>query len=95
LLLCGENVEENFRERVVSRLDSRGYFGSVEVFSEVPSEFMTTFMALELAQLLRISVHTKEVTDWLLGFSNGDGGFGPQEKSNLNSTYHAVASLSC
>jgi len=93
LLLWGAKVSENLRERIVARLSSKVYFGSVEVFSEVSSEFITTFMALELANMLKINVRTQEVADWLLNFRNGDGGFGTQGQSNINSTYYAIASL--
>jgi hypothetical protein len=93
LQLCGVKVGKNFKERIISRLSSTKYFGSVEVFSEVSSEFITTFMALELADLLKINVRAQEVADWLLSFRNGDGGFGTQGQSNINSTYYAIASL--
>ena len=94
LQLCGVNVGKNFRERIVSRISSKEYFGSIEVFSEVPSEFITTLMTLEIADVLKISVHTQEISSWLLHFRNSDGGFGTQCQSNINSTFYAVASLS-
>ena len=50
-------------------------------------------MALELARLLKVKVNTEEVTNWLLNSSNGDGGFGIQGQSNINSTYYATASI--
>lgn len=93
LLLCGEKIDDNLKQRIAARLSSKLYFGSVEVFSEVSSEFITTFMALELADLLQINVRAQEVADWLLNFRNGDGGFGTQGQSNINSTYYAIASL--
>ncbi|MBT0158490.1 hypothetical protein G4O51_00735 [Candidatus Bathyarchaeota archaeon A05DMB-2] len=93
LQLCGVKVEKTFKERLASRLSSEKYFGSVEVFSEVPSEFITTFMALELADLLKIDVQTREIIRWLLRFRNKDGGFGTQGQSNINSTFYAAASL--
>lgn len=93
LQLCGVKVGKNFRERIVSRLGSKEYFGSVEVFSEVASEFITTLMGLELADLLKTAVPMQEIRDWLLRFRNRDGGFGTQRQSNINSTYYAVASL--
>jgi hypothetical protein len=93
LQLCGIKVGKNFRDRIVSRLSSKKYFGSIKVFPEVPSEFITTLMTLEIADVLKINVHTQEISSWLLRFRNSDGGFGTQCQSNINSTFYAVASL--
>ena len=93
-LLLDKSIGAKLKKRVLSILNSRKYFGSTDVFSEVSSEFTTTFMALELADLLKIEVNTKEVAEWLLRFRNDDGGFGTQGQSNINSTYYAIASMS-
>ncbi len=93
-LLIGKNVDAKQKKHALSILNSKRYFSSTEVFAEVPSEFLTTFMALELADLLKIKVNTKEVAEWLLHFKNDDGGFGTQGESNINSTYYATASMS-
>jgi hypothetical protein len=93
LQLCDVKVGKNFKKRIISRLSSKKYFGSIQVFSEVPSEFITTLMALELADLLKINVHTQEISNWLLHFRNRNGGFGTQCQSNINSTFYAAASL--
>lgn len=91
--LLGDKNNDRFEERLNSILDAKHYFGSTDVFSEVSSEFTTTFLALELANDFKINVET-EVADWLLRFRNRDGGFGSQGQSNINSTYYAIASLS-
>jgi hypothetical protein len=81
------------KKQLSSILNSRQYFGSASFFSEVSSEFTTTFMALELANLLKIDVNTEKVTEWILGFKNEDEGFGASGQSNINSTYYAIASM--
>ena len=93
-LLLNKNINADQKNRVKDIVDSKIYFGSTDFFSEVSSEFTTTFMALELADLLKIVVNSREVTEWLLSFKNEDGGFGTRGFSNLNSTYYATASLS-
>jgi hypothetical protein len=80
-------------KRVAAIIGSDQYFGSTDAFSEVSSEFITTHMALELADLLKLSVEGKKVSEWLLLFRNEDGGFGIRGQSNINSTYYAVASI--
>ena len=92
-LLLGEDFEAKLKKSLASILNSKNYFGYSNSFSDASSEFTTTFMALELAYLLKINVDTKDVTKWLLGFKNTDGGFGIEGQSNINSTYYAVASL--
>jgi len=94
LALCGEKISKKLQVQIMSRLNSIGFFGSVNVFSEVASEFITTFMALELATQLNVNVHKQEIVNWLLQYRNADGGFGTQGQSNINSTYYAIASLS-
>jgi len=93
-LILGKDINVDLKERVAAVIESKKYFGSTDFFSEVSSEFMTTFMALELAALLKINANTREVARWLLGFRNEDGGFGTRGYSNINSTYFAIASMS-
>jgi hypothetical protein len=93
-LLLGKSIDSKLKKHALSILNSKAYFGSTDIFAEVTSEFTTTFMALELADLLKIEVNTKKVAEWLLQFKNDDGGFGTQGQSNINSTYYATASMS-
>src|SRR5208283_1542679 len=60
-LLLGKSIDAKLKKHALSILNSKTYFGSTDVFAEVSSEFTTTFMALELADLLKIKVNTKEV----------------------------------
>jgi hypothetical protein len=91
LLLTGE-IKGELKKDISFLLGSKKYYGSKAFFSE-SSEFSTTLMALELADLLKIDVSPPEITEWLLTFENQDGGFGPHGHSNIDSTYHAIASL--
>jgi hypothetical protein len=93
-LLLGKNIDSKLKKHALSIFNSKAYFGSTDFFAEISSEFTTTFMTLELADLLKIKVNTKEVAEWLLHFKNDDGGFGTQRQSNINSTYFATASMS-
>ncbi len=92
-LLLDKSINAKLKKHVISLLKSKKYFGSTDFFSEVSSEFTTTFMALELVNLLKIDFNTQEAIKWLLGFKNEDGGFGTHGYSNINSTYYATASL--
>ena len=92
-LLLGKNIKPKLKKRLLLILNSKNYFGSTVLFSEPSSEFTTTFMALELAHLLKVKAKTEEVTNWLLNSRNDDGGFGIQGQSNINSTYYAIASI--
>jgi hypothetical protein len=92
-LLLGKSIESKLKKSLLSILNSKNYFGSTVLFSEPSSEFTTTFMALELANLLKVKVNTRDVTNWLLKSRNNDGGFGVQGYSNINSTYYAIASI--
>ena len=94
LLLCGENLDDRFKKPVISAIRSGNYFGNVDVYVEVSSEFTTTLMILELANIFRIEFDGNAVRDWLLQYRNRDCGFGARRHSNISSTYHAVASLS-
>ncbi|MCX8150629.1 MAG: hypothetical protein N3D85_03915 [Candidatus Bathyarchaeota archaeon] len=92
LLILGKDITPALKNQIRSLFDSRQYFGSTNFFSEVSSEFTTTYMAIEVATLLKMNVNS-EVAEWLLRFRNKDGGFGTDGRSNINSTYYAVASL--
>lgn len=93
-MLLGRGISGKLREQAASVIGDNRFFGSTESLPEISSEFATTYMALELAGLLGIAVEKGKVARWLLGFKNGDGGFGMRGQSNINSTYFAVASLS-
>ena len=94
LTLCNKPLSSQFRDYVESAVSSARYFGNVDVYVEVSSEFESTLMFLELASILKISPNGEEARKWLLRYRNKDGGFGAYEHSNINSTYHAIASLS-
>lgn len=91
LLLNGE-IKPSLKNDIDQLLSSEKIFGSKNYFSESP-HFATTLMALELAGLLDKPVNASEIAEWLLSYENEDGGFGPKGHSNIDSTYHAVASL--
>jgi hypothetical protein len=93
LELCGEKSNKNLRDFLLSLPSIRGEFGTVDVYVEVASEFLLTFMMTELVNMVNVKMDHKKLINWLLGFKNRDGGFGAHGYSNLNSTYHAVASL--
>jgi len=94
LLMCGENLDDRFKKFVISAIRFSSYFGNADVYVEVSSEFTTTLMTLELANIFRIEFDGNAVRDWLSQYRNRDCGFGAHRHSNLSSTYHAVASLS-
>lgn len=91
-ILLGKKISEEIAFDIKQTLDTKKYFGSRIFFSDA-SEFSSTLMALELANLLKINVSLPEIVAWLLSFENEDGGFGQSGYSNIDSTYHAVASL--
>ena len=93
LLLLGKEGNERLKKRLHSILNSTNYFGSAEVFLEASSEFTSTFMVLELANLVGVEMSSEEIVKWILQFRNKDGGFGPQGISNISSTYYAGASM--
>lgn len=93
-LLLGKSISGDLKQQAASIIGSNRFFGSTDSFSEVSSEFNVTYMALELANLLKIEVPADKVASWLLNFQNADGGFGTAGQSNLNSTYYTVASIS-
>lgn len=93
LALCNKPLGDRFREFLSSMISSRRYFGSVDVYVEVSSEFTSTLMVLELASMLSMKLDGEETKKWLLENRNEDRGFGAYGYSNINSTYHAIASL--
>ncbi len=93
LLFCNGKINNSLRKRITSHINSIGCFNSIEGFSEISSEFTTTFLTLELANILNVRVKKDDLTKWLLQFKNEDGGFGSQNHSDLISTYYALASL--
>jgi hypothetical protein len=94
LTLCNKPLGSRFRGYVESAVGSGKYFGNVDVYVEVSSEFESTLMFLELASILKMSPEGEEARRWLLRYRNKDGGFGAYGHSNIDSTYHAIASLS-
>lgn len=93
LKLCGEKPNKNLKDFLLSLPSVKGEFGTVDVYVEVASEFLLIFMMTELANMVKVEINCEKIIDWLLKFKNRDGGFGAHDYSNLNSTYHAVASL--
>jgi len=94
LLLCREKINNVLKKRIAAQIDSLVSFNSTEVYSEISSEYTTTFMTLELANLLGFEKESSKLLPQILNFKNKDGGFGSQNHSNINSTYFALASLS-
>jgi hypothetical protein len=92
-LLLGKEIDEELENSIKQTLGSKPYFGSDDFFCET-SELSTTLMALELAELLKIKVSSSEIAEWILAFEDEDGGYGPNGNVNIDSTYHAIASLS-
>ena len=94
LKLCGEKLDKRLKDFLRSLLGSKGEIGTIEVYVEVTSEFEDSFMITELVNMVGIEIDREKTIGWLLSYQNNDGGFGAHKHSNLNSTYHAVASLS-
>ena len=93
LTLSKKPLSSQFRDHVETAISSGRYFGNVDVYVEVSSEFESTLMFLELAAILKMNPDGEEARRWLLNYRNKDGGFGPPRHSNINSTYYAIASL--
>jgi len=93
LELLGKGIDENLKNHLIPILKFNRFFGSINFYSEVSSEFTITYMSLELARMLKLKIDRKEVAGWLLSVRNIDGGFGSRGLSNINSTYYAIASL--
>jgi hypothetical protein len=94
LKLCGEEPDKRLKDFPSYLRGSKGEIGTIEVYVEVASEFEDSFMITELVNMAGIEIDRKKTIGWLLSYQNNDGGFGAHKHSNLNSTYHAVASLS-
>jgi len=93
LKLCGEKPHRSLKDFLLSLQSSKGELGTVDVYVEVASEFQFNFMITELARMVGVEINREKMISWLLSYQNRDGGFGAHRHSNLNSTYHAVASL--
>jgi len=93
LNLSGEGPDKNLKDFLCSIRDSRMGFGTIDVYVEVASEFEATLMITELVNIAGVKIKRDKIIGWLLSYQNKDGGFGAHAYSNLNSTYHAVASL--
>lgn len=91
--LCGERVGEELATQVLSLRRTDGSFGTVDVYVEVASEFESVFMATELLGMIAFTTDMRTTIDFLLRYQNDDGGFGAHGRSNLRSTFHAIASL--
>lgn len=93
LKICGEKPHRSLKDFLLSLQISRGEFGTADVYVEVASEFQFISMITELANMVGVEINREKTAAWLLSYQNRDGGFGAHGHSNLNSTYHAVASL--
>ena len=93
LEICGEKPHTNLKDFLLSLQISRGELGTADAYVEVASEFQFTSMVTELANMIGVEISSEKTIGWLLSYQNRDGGFGAHRHSNLNSTYHAVASL--
>lgn len=93
LKFCGEKPQRSLKDFLLSLQSSKGEFGTVDVYVEVASEFQFISMITELASMVGVEINREKTTGLLLSYQNRDGGFGAHSHSNLNSTYHAVASL--
>jgi hypothetical protein len=93
LKLCGEKPHRSLKDFLLSLQGSKGKFGTIDVYVEVASEFEATFMITELINMADVEIDCDKTIGWLLSYQNKDGGFGAYGHSNMNSTYHAVASL--
>lgn len=79
--------------QILNLMDSTGRFGASKVDVEAVSELETTFMCVELINMLNTKTPTKKIIEFLLSLKNSDGGFGVEE-SSLNSTFYALETLS-
>lgn len=94
LMLLGESPSNQVHDFMASFLGAHREFGTVDAYVEIASEFEVTFMVTEIANILGMKLNKDPLAKRLLLYQNEDGGFGAHVHSNLNSTYHAVASLS-
>jgi len=93
LSLCGEVLDDRFEKHVVSAIASGSRRGSLDVYTDVDSEFQVTHRVLELGDLFGFNPARKDLADWLLKYKNADGGFGAHGYSDTSLTYYALASL--
>jgi len=93
LRLLSQPVDSALAGHILALHRADGSFGTVDVNIEAPSEFVSTFMAIELLKMLDATWDVEKTIDWLLRYRNQDGGFGTNNHSNLRSTFHAVTSL--
>ena len=93
LRLCGEPPQPGLAKRILALRRPDGSFGTMEVGVAAPSEFHSAFMAIEILSMLGFTTGAGATARWLLRHRNRDGGFGAHGRSNLRSTFHAVASL--
>lgn len=93
LNLCGEKIDDELVNRVLELRKSHSGFGKVNINIEAYSEFDTTYLATEILRDLNIFLDPEPIIGWLLEHHNSDGGFAAGKRSNLMSTFHAVASL--
>ena len=96
LILCDEKPDKKLQEFLRSLEPSKGVLGAVDVYVEVASEFLFIFMVTELLNVAQIAadIDRQNAISWLQHHKNRDGGFGAHGDSNINATYHAIASLS-
>jgi hypothetical protein len=93
LQLCHEKPHQSLRKFLLSLRLVRGELEAKDVYVEVASEFEFAFMITELLSMVNVEIDRQKTIAWLLKYKNEDGGVGIHGLSNLNSTYHAVASL--
>jgi hypothetical protein len=93
LRLCNSKPVKNLKEFLLSLHVAKGEFETEDVYVEIASEFETSFMFTKLVRISGINIDREKMTRGLLNYQNKDGGFGAHGHSNINSTYHAVASL--
>ncbi|MEM2940826.1 MAG: prenyltransferase/squalene oxidase repeat-containing protein [Thermoproteota archaeon] len=80
-------------KQVLKLMDSTGRFGASEIDVETVSELETTFMCVELMNMLNIRRHSDKIVEFVLSLRNTDGGFGVNG-SSLSSTFYALNILS-
>ena len=95
LEICGENPDPSgvLEDFIVSHNRSQDGFGTINAHMEMASGFKATFMVTELVNMLNIRIDKEKTVRWLLTYRNAEGGFGAHGLSDIDSTYHAVASL--
>lgn len=68
-------------KHVFELMDSTGRFGTYEVDVEATSEIETTFICVELMDMLNLKRHRDEIIESILSLKNPDGGFGAVEST--------------